>query len=896
MAALTASFEADFSSFYDACKQAVVELKSFETGASQVEDKLDRMTNKFSGQKVIQDAQLMAEAIERLGGVSTLTEAELARVGRVANEAVEKMQALGMDVPKGMEELAAATKGAGDSTESLSVSVGNLAASYITAEAAIKLAEMAYAALVDSVKAVIAAASEGEEAESGLLAALKAQGTAVPSVVAAYDDYAKALQQTTIYSDTAAKAAETLLVQIGGVMPKDMERALKASADLAAVLKIDLSSAAMMVAKAAEGQTGALSKAGVVIAGTKDGAADFTSVLDQLEAKLHGSAEAAGTTFAGSLAKLENAWGSLLEATGRVIVNNATFAEAVKGITELVADNTSELNENATANNLVSDAVILVAEGLSLGLSALDFFQAELKDARFLLDAFAIGLTLAYEGLQQLELATQKPLAWAGSEEAAARVREAGEAMEWARGQLEELRQDMDDAKATSAAWSAAIGGTKEQLDALIERLKTTRGETRGLKTDAAENDSVWKAITENMKANAEAQEKAAKAAEAQREALAVLASVSEDFHQTVAALNPELVEQVKNYLASGVAADTLAKAYGLTSAQIGAVSKALAEEAALLKQSEAIKAANAKLELEYWHVVASMSHDSVTSQIDEINAWAEATKEAMKKAKTYTEEGWNDIKAIALKSIDAVNQKQEESIPGTKAYYQKIADVTEAAYQFALKHMEDYTAEALIGLQDAAEKAKQDLADWQQVATQAAESVGKAAKTTASTFGQTNEVLEQGIGIAHAMTGALDEVYAGTVTAGTGMTDMLYAMQHLTSEWVDMAGGPGGGWIRSEGFGSAAALNRNAGYRAAGGPVAAGASYVVGERGPELFTPGANGMITPSGGSSVRVVLEAGALTLNYPIVNDPRALDALARTVGDAILSRVTRAGARL
>jgi phage-related minor tail protein len=37
------------------------------------------------------------------------------------------------------------------------------------------------------------------------------------------------------------------------------------------------------------------------------------------------------------------------------------------------------------------------------------------------------------------------------------------------------------------------------------------------------------------------------------------------------------------------------------------------------------------------------------------------------------------------------------------------------------------------------------------------------------------------------------------------------------------------------------------AGARAAGGPVAAGQSYLVGEAGPELFTPTGNGAITPN-------------------------------------------------
>jgi len=45
---------------------------------------------------------------------------------------------------------------------------------------------------------------------------------------------------------------------------------------------------------------------------------------------------------------------------------------------------------------------------------------------------------------------------------------------------------------------------------------------------------------------------------------------------------------------------------------------------------------------------------------------------------------------------------------------------------------------------------------------------------------------------------------------------------------------------------------------RASGGPVRSGTSYIVGERGPELFTPNASGMITPNnrlGGSSGTII-----------------------------------------
>ena len=50
--------------------------------------------------------------------------------------------------------------------------------------------------------------------------------------------------------------------------------------------------------------------------------------------------------------------------------------------------------------------------------------------------------------------------------------------------------------------------------------------------------------------------------------------------------------------------------------------------------------------------------------------------------------------------------------------------------------------------------------------------------------------------------------------------------------------------------------------FRAEGGPVMSGSSYIVGERGPELFTPGTSGMITPNhamGGNNITINVNGG-------------------------------------
>jgi hypothetical protein len=71
-------------------------------------------------------------------------------------------------------------------------------------------------------------------------------------------------------------------------------------------------------------------------------------------------------------------------------------------------------------------------------------------------------------------------------------------------------------------------------------------------------------------------------------------------------------------------------------------------------------------------------------------------------------------------------------------------------------------------------------------------------------------------------------------------------------------------------------------GHKASGGPVMANKSYLVGERGPELFTPGTSGGITPN-----NALGGGGGNTINITVTSaDPnavvRALQSYNRNVG--------------
>ena len=115
--ALSANFVADFSSFFDAVDKANSKLVTFEDNASTVGKALDRMVTQFSGTKLIQQASVMVKAVEDIGGVAKLTDAELRKIGATVDEAVAKMKKMGIAVPESFTAIQKAAEKVGPPTE-----------------------------------------------------------------------------------------------------------------------------------------------------------------------------------------------------------------------------------------------------------------------------------------------------------------------------------------------------------------------------------------------------------------------------------------------------------------------------------------------------------------------------------------------------------------------------------------------------------------------------------------------------------------------------------------------------------------------------------------------------------------------------------------------------------
>lgn len=111
----------------------------------------------------------------------------------------------------------------------------------------------------------------------------------------------------------------------------------------------------------------------------------------------------------------------------------------------------------------------------------------------------------------------------------------------------------------------------------------------------------------------------------------------------------------------------------------------------------------------------------------------------------------------------------------------------------------------------------------------------------------------------------SIGDVFARFEDSAEGWIDLLLTGLPRIIEQFDRLGQASEGLFSGQGGGGGAGgflsllAGLFGGFRAAGGDVAAGRAYVVGERGPELFVPGRAGEIVPGGGT----------VTINMPAID---------------------------
>jgi hypothetical protein len=324
--------------------------KELQSGTDQLvvlQKAAERTERNLGGEGLMRAAHNAAVAVQQLGGTAALTASEQTKMNSLMTRTIEKMQALNqaaaaagkplMTIPTAFREIAASTaqvSHVGGVFGDLANQVKATALGFLSAQAIIGVAEHSFHALTEFVSGSVEAYAKQEAATKKVTTALVAQGNATPTVIGHMDDLAKSFESTTVNSDETISAMEALLVEIGNVAPTEMKKALTAATDLSAGLGVDLETATKLVGKAFAGETGTLKRYGIVIDEAKLKAEGMPAVLDAIQQRFGGQAQAETETYTGKVKQLANAWDNLKESIGEQIVNDPLLIQALREMKE----------------------------------------------------------------------------------------------------------------------------------------------------------------------------------------------------------------------------------------------------------------------------------------------------------------------------------------------------------------------------------------------------------------------------------------------------------------------------------------------------------------------------------------------------------------------------------
>jgi len=168
--------------------------------------------------------------------------------------------------------------------------------------------------VVSSVKSFL----ESEEAANQLNVALKNQGIFTEQLSQEMLQYAKTLQTTTTFSDESIVKTQAMLTTFG-LAGKELKDTTQAALNLSAAMGIDLNTASLLLGKAFQGQTEALSRYGIKIDESIPKSQAFAAVMDQVNSRFGGAASAAAETTTGKIERLKNAFDDLKEEIGQAV-------------------------------------------------------------------------------------------------------------------------------------------------------------------------------------------------------------------------------------------------------------------------------------------------------------------------------------------------------------------------------------------------------------------------------------------------------------------------------------------------------------------------------------------------------------------------------------------------
>lgn len=700
---------------------------------------------------------------------------------------------------------------------------------------AVQMAGQAISKIQDAVKDLIHAYGKAEASRNQLNAALESTGRAANETYSKLAKHAEQLQAITTYEDDAIKKATATFVQYAKtVSGPEIQKAQDAIVALTDKMGAngDLERTAQALGRAMEGNVRALRTYGLTIDKSGDSHQRLNQVMEQTAAAFE-VAKSKVNTIEGALQQFENVAGDTKEVLGQIITTGLDFTNMTHGATKGVSDLNTALLENSQVIIKSIATVKMVATNL-FGLFAST------------ISAMVNGAGGAIVGVVSIVLGNVERMA----KGTVAIVNSAVSQLNRIPGVNLPLQNGNifgDATSFTSILSSNMLGTAGKSLQDLgklnsfsdLARLWDSNNNIPFLKAGGG-----VKAFTPPDIAGAGKDKKAKKGKDEKP-----LGQAEGEFFGNIDSLIPKWDDYLKKIESFGSAfGDVMAKA-GDHMIEF----KALNEQFLPLQDQ-----VNQKME-QYSYLLnmgaegQRLYNDLKTKEIEALGMEDPLKSERLKQLEDEKRklEVLHDIKQRVL---DVENTYKDTMEALNKLY--DAGSISASVYAGQMKANEDAyvsATNALKGIKDTGEDAMDKL-------IQATNRFGQQFKTTmldaittgklslldfASSFASmiAEVIIQVSIidPIVSSLTGALKNK-AGSALGGS-----------LSSIFSGLFGGgkSGGSVIGNIG----ASL---AGTRAMGGPVLAGASYLVGENGPEIFNPSHSGYITPNG------AMAGGSINLN--------------------------------
>jgi hypothetical protein len=210
------------------------------------------------------------------------------------------------------------------------------------------------------------AASEAEDAQAELAAALSRTGEASTATMNRLREYAESVMKTTIYDDEAIISGMAYAKNLG-VQTSQLEETAKAAIGLAAKYRLDVNTAFMLLGRASQGATSMLGRYGIVLDQNMTKAQKFAAVL-KLGTEAFSLAEARARTISGRFEQFKVALQECAEAFGAALL---PIMNIFLGVIKPMVDWFSNLHPVIKAFILVIGGIAAAIGPAILAISAL---------------------------------------------------------------------------------------------------------------------------------------------------------------------------------------------------------------------------------------------------------------------------------------------------------------------------------------------------------------------------------------------------------------------------------------------------------------------------------------------------------------------------------------------